>query len=473
MLSVCPYFHVHQPYRIKRYRVFDIGEDNEYFNDSTLQTLNNRQIIEEVAEHSYRPMTTVLQELLDTQPDFKFSLSFSGTVLDQFETYTPDVLEAFQALVASGRVELLADTSHHSLAFFFSPNEFARQVDKHERRLKSLFGVKPRVFRNTELAYRNDLAKWCEKRGYLGVITEGWEKYLGWRSPNYVYRPAGCQNIKVLLKNHKLTDDIALRFGNRGWEAWPLRAETYASWINAHHGDGQTINLFMDLESFGRRQWQDTGIFNFLSALPAVITTHPETSFKTVSETLEANEPAGEYDVPDILTWGEAERDLTAWIGSPIQRDAIHALYALEDDILYSGKRDLIEQWRKLQTSDHFYYMGTRQSDTDLRQLRPTPYQSPYEAYMAFMNALSDLQLRVTHAVEEKQKREAQKATRAEVQPEPPTDGADSGDTPDKTSEDVAEEKSYESIWSKLKRWFGNFIGGMGFRRPVTNNQSS
>jgi alpha-amylase len=397
MLTVCPYFHVHQPYRVKKYRVFDIGNDTEYFN-GTDGDLNNRFIIEKVANKSYRPTNKLLKELLDRHPEFRFALSFSGTALDQFEEFAPDVLESFQELVATGRVEILADTYHHSLAFFYSVPEFERQVKQHEKRIKQLFGVKPRVFRNTELSYRNDLAKWCEDNGYLGIMAEGWDKYLGWRSPNFVYQPPGCKKIKVLLKNYKLSDDIAFRFSNQAWESWPLQADTFASWIHAHHGDGQTVNLFMDYESFGEHQWEDTGIFDFLRALPEMVLRHPETSFKTPTETVESYNAIGEYDVPDVLTWADTDRDLTAWTGNDIQRDAIAATYRMESAVMSTKKKDLIEIWRKLQTSDHFYYMCTKWSNDGDVHAYFSPYQSPYDAYIAFMNALSDLQLRVSYA---------------------------------------------------------------------------
>jgi alpha-amylase len=402
MLSVCPYFHVHQPYRIKQYRVFDIGNDNEYFNDGSETDLNNRRIVEKVANKSYRPTNKILQELLDNHPDFKFALSFSGTALDQFEAYAPDVLQSFQKLVASGRVEILADTYHHSLAFFYSVPEFERQVKKHEKRIKELFGVQPRVFRNTELSYRNDLAKWCEDNGYLGIMAEGWDKYLGWRSPNFLYQPKGTSKIKVLLKNYKLSDDVAFRFGNKAWESWPLSAETYTDWIHSHHGNAETINLFMDYETFGEHQWEDTGIFDFLRTVPYLLTARDDTTFRTPSETVSSYDAVGELDVPDILTWADTDRDLTAWTGNDIQRDAIAAIYAMEGDVLATKKKDLIEKWRKLQTSDHFYYMCTKWSaDGDVHAYF-SPYQSPYDAYIAFMNALSDLQLRVNHVLKEK-----------------------------------------------------------------------
>ena len=408
MLTVCPYFHVHQPYRVKKYRVFDIGNDNEYFNDTSETDLNNRKIIEKVAEKSYRPMNTALKELLEKHPEFRFALSFSGTALDQFETFAPDVLESFQELVATGRVEILADTYHHSLAFFYSVPEFERQVAQHRKRIQTLFGQTPRVFRNTELSYRNDLAKWCEDNGYLGIMAEGWDPVLGWRSPNYVYQPKGCDRIKVLLKNYKLSDDVAFRFGNQDWESYPLNAETYASWIHSHHGDGQTINLFMDYETFGEHQWEDTGIFNFVRALPEMLMRQPETSFKTPSETIESYDSVGEIDVPDILTWADTDRDLTAWTGNDIQKDAISATYAMEKDVMDTEDSDLIETWRKLQTSDHFYYMCTKWfNDGDVHAYF-SPYESPYDAYVAFMNALSDLQLRVRHALSRKEEMQSE-----------------------------------------------------------------
>lgn len=414
MLTVCPYFHVHQPFRVKRYRVFDIGNDTEYFNDSSETDLNNRRIIEKVANKSYRPTNAILQELLDTHPDFRFALSFSGTVLDQFELYAPDVLESFQKLISTGRVEVLADTYHHSLAFFYSLPEFEKQVKQHEKRVKQLFGVKPRVFRNTELSYRNDLAAWCEDNGYLGIMAEGWDKYLGWRSPNFLYNPPGRNKIKVLLKNYKLSDDVAFRFSNQGWASWPLKAETYADWIHSHHGNGQTINLFMDYETFGEHQWEDTGIFNFLRALPNILTSRSDTSFKTPSETVMSYDAVGEFDVPDILTWADTDRDLTAWTGNDIQRDAIKAIYDLEEKVLETKNKNLIETWRKLQTSDHFYYMCTKWSNDGDVHAYFSPYQSPYDAYIAFMNALSDLQLRVNQSLQEKAERMKMKIRRDE-----------------------------------------------------------
>jgi len=434
MLTVCPYFHVHQPYRIKRYNVFDIGNDSQYFNAEGDTDLCNARILHKVAEKSYLPTTAVLAELLEKHPEFRFALSFSGTALDQFEEYAPHVLEAFQKLVRTGRVEILADTYYHSLAFFYSRPEFERQVAKHKEKIERLFGVTPKVFRNTELSYNNDLAKWCDENGYIGIMAEGWEPVLGWRSPNYLYKPVGCSNIKVLLKNYKLSDDVAFRFSNRGWESWPLDVSTYAKWIHAHHGDGNTINLFMDFETFGEHQWADTGIFDFLRALPTALLAHGDTNFKTPSETVFSYDAVGEIDVPHILTWADTERDLTAWTGNDIQRDAIRAIYGMENEVLRTHDEALIETWRKLQTSDHFYYMCTKWwSDGDVHAYF-SPYESPYDAYIAFMNALSDLQLRVTEKLR--------------VQTE--------------VVEEIAEVRK-DTFWTRLRSWFRNILRNIPF----------
>ena len=396
MMTICPYFHVHQPFRIKKYRIFNIGVDHDYFNDASGTDLDNKFIMEKVAEKSYLPTTSVLQELLDRHPEFRFALSFSGVVLEQMEEYAPNVLEAFQKLVASGRVELLADTYHHSLAFFYSEREFGRQVAQHRRMIKRLFNVEdPKVFRHTELCYNNDLANWAERAGYIGIMAEGWDPVLGWRSPNYLYHPTGHNKIKVLLKNYRLSDDIAFRFGQKGWAGWPLSAEKYAQWVFSHNGDGNTINLFMDFETFGEHQWSDTGIFDFLRELPNQLLQHPDVSFKTPTETVESYDAVGEIDVQGVLTWADTERDLTAWLGNNIQQTSIQALYDLEEEIMRTGDKDLINDWRKLQTSDHFYYMCTKWfNDGDVHAYF-SPYDSPYDAHIAFMNALNDLRFRL------------------------------------------------------------------------------
>jgi alpha-amylase len=396
MKSVCFYFQVHQPYRVKRYRVFDVGVDPEYFNDRGESDLNNRKIVEKVARKSYVPATALLLKLLKTHPQLRISFSFSGIALEQLERYAPEAIDLFKQVIETGQAEVLAETYYHSLAFFFSLPEFERQVTKHREIVRRLFGVRPRVFRNTELSYRNDLGQWAEGAGYDAILAEGWDPILGWRSPNYVYRPAQTKRIGLLLKNYRLSDDIAFRFSSREWGEWPLTTEKFGQWVAEAPGD--TVNLFMDYETFGEHQWEDTGIFAFLERLPQELLKNPGLDFKTPSEVVAHYEPKDEMDVPHTLTWADTDRDLTAWVGNPMQKAAIENLYALEDDVLMKNDARLLEDWRKLQTSDHFYYMCTKWfQDGDVHAYF-SPYESPYDAYIAYMNALSDLRLRVGKA---------------------------------------------------------------------------
>lgn len=395
MLSLCFYFQVHQPYRVKKYRVFNIGKDHSYFNDDTDSKLNNRKILEKVAYKSYLPATKLLLELLERHPRFKIAFSFSGVVLEQMQEYAPELIDLFRKIVATGRVELLAETYYHSLAFFYAPHEFEHQVQMHRATLKKLFNYEPKVFRNTELSYRDDLGAWAEKKGYKGILAEGWDPVLGWRSPNFVYRPKGASHTGLLLKNYKLSDDIAFRFSSRDWAEWPLTAPKFAQWVAAAHGNGETINLFMDYETFGEHQWEDTGIFEFLRALPEEILKHPHNDFKTPSETLDAYPARDEVQVPSILTWADTDRDLTAWAGNPMQEAALKAIYSLEKDVLRTRDMQIIDAWRKLQTSDHFYYMCTKwHNDGDVHAYF-SPYESPYDAFTSYMNVIHDLRMRV------------------------------------------------------------------------------
>ncbi|HUY62637.1 MAG TPA: glycoside hydrolase family 57 protein [Candidatus Paceibacterota bacterium] len=397
MTSVCIYLQVHQPYRVKRYRLFDIGNDHEYFNDASESNLNNRRIARKVAEKSYLPAARTLAGLLARHPEFKFALSLSGIVLEQLEHDAPETLALFQELVATGRVEILAETYYHSLAFFYSRPEFERQVAKHQGAVGRLFGVVPAVFRNTELSYRNDLGVWADEHGYRAVLTEGWDPILGWRSPNYVYRPKGATNARLLLKNYRLSDDVAFRFSSQSWAGWPLTAEKFGQWLSATPGD--TVNLFMDYETFGEHQWESTGIFAFLDRMPHELLKAPHIDFKTPSEVVAAYAPKDEIDIPNIVTWADTDRDLTAWVGNELQRSAIGTVYGLEEAVLATDDDALIEDWRRLQTSDHFYYMCTKWfNDGDVHAYF-SPYTSPYDAYTAYMNALKDMQVRLRTAV--------------------------------------------------------------------------
>lgn len=395
MSSICLYFHAHQPMRIKKYRVFDMGNDHEYFNDATDGNLNNKKILEKVANKSYLPANQLLLELLKQYPQFKISYSFSGVFLEQLENYFPKVLASFKKLVKTGRVEIMSETYYHSLAFFYSRDEFESQVELHKKKIKRIFNVTPKVFRNTELAYNNDIAKWADKKGYRAILAEGWDSFLGWRSPNYVYRPKDCKKIKLLLKNYKLSDDIAFRFSEKTWSQWPLTAEKFAHWVNAVNGNGEVVNLFMDYETFGEHQWKEHGIFEFLRSFPGEILKHPDNNFVTPSEAVKKYDAWDELDVPYIVTWADTERDLSAWTGNSIQSSAISFIYDLEKEVLNTHDEHLIEDWRRLQISDHYYYMCTKWfADGDVHKYF-NPYESPYDAYISYMNAASDLKLRI------------------------------------------------------------------------------
>ena len=303
-------------------------------------------------------------------------------------------MQSFVDLVETGKVEIVAETYHHSLAFFYSLQEFEIQVRMHREKIESVFGQTPKVFRNTELAYNNDLAMWADKSGYKGILAEGWDKVLGWRNSNHLYKPINTQNIKLLMKNYKLSDDIAFRFGNRNWSEWPLTADKYINWINDSQ-DSEIFNLFMDYETFGEHQWEDTGIFDFLENMVPIWLKDENNTFMTVSDAIDSYKVVDTIDVPETVTWADTERDLSAWLGNAMQQQAIKAIYSLSSKILGTDDWSLIEDWRRLQTSDHFYYMCTKYfNDGDIHAYF-SPYKTPYDATINFMNAWHDLRFRL------------------------------------------------------------------------------
>lgn len=394
MKSIVLYMHVHQPFRVRHYTVFDAGNDHNYFDAPEGSKENNRDVLLKVANKSYLPTNARLLQLLQRHPEFKLSLSITGTAIEQFEMWAPEVLASFQALTATGRVEIVAETYHHSLAFFYSMAEFEMQVEMHRTKVQELFGQTPTAFRNTELAYNNDLAYWADRAGYKTILAEGWDPVLDWRSPNFVYRPTYTDNIRLLMKNYKLSDDLAFRFGDSSWPEWPLTADKFTHWLNAS-GDATNFNLFMDYETFGEHQWEESGILDFLEHLPNEWLKNSNNTFMTVTEAAISYEPKGQIDMPNTVTWADTERDLSAWLGNPMQQQAAAALYSLQAKIIQSNDLALIEDWRKLQTSDHFYYMCTKWfNDGDIHAYF-SPYDTPYEAVMNFMNAWHDLCFRL------------------------------------------------------------------------------
>ncbi len=422
MASVVFYFQVHQPYRLRRYSVFDT--DPFYFDDSA-----NRAILEKVAEKCYAPATRMMLDLIKRHEGrFRIAFSMTGSVLDQIERWAPAVLDLFREAAETGCVEFLGETYHHSLAFLYSREEFVEQVALHTARVEELFGQTPRVFRNTEFTYNNDMAHFVSEMRdatggtrWKGMLAEGVDRVLAHRSPNYVYRPPSTgegatpgRAFALLLKNYRLSDDIAFRFSNRDWAEWPLTPEKFAKWVDHVNGDGSVCNLFMDYETLGEHQWADTGIFDFMDRLPAAILSAGKggNDFLTPGEALDRYAPVGEYDCPHMISWADTERDLSAWLGNAMQSNALTEVFKMERSVRESHREamrsggparvehdtQLLNDWRRLTTSDHFYYMCTKYfADGDVHRYF-NPYDSPYDSYINFMNVLDNLRTRLDQA---------------------------------------------------------------------------
>jgi len=381
MTSLCFYFQVHQPMRLNRFSVFT--KDAPYFDDE-----RNRTYFERVARKCYLPTNKLLLDLINNHDKkFKIAFSLTGVFIEQCKKFYPEVLETFKELAKTGNVEFLNETYYHSLAALFSVSEFKEQIKLHRKAMLELFNQKPKVFRNTEAMYSNNIAKIVESMGYKGIITEGHESILGWRSPNYLYNPHECNKISVLLRNYKLSDDIGFRFSAKWWEEYPLTADKYASWLS--RCEGQCVNLFIDYETFGEHQWEDTGIFNFLRYLPTEVLKYQNLDFKTPSEIIKSNKAVGIIDVPHVISWADIQRDTSAWLENDMQKLAFEEIAKLENDI--KKHPELLHVWRLLQTSDHFYYMCTKWfADGDVHKYF-NPYNSPYDAFINYMNILQDL----------------------------------------------------------------------------------
>jgi len=390
MRTICLYFQVHQPYRLRTYRFFDIGEKHDYFDD-----FNNRLIMQRVAVKSYLPMNNILLGLIkEFGAAFKVSFSISGSALEQFERYAPEVLESFKELAKTGNVEFLAETYNHSLSALNNKDEFIRQVKMHAEITEKLFGKKPVSFRNTELIYSDDIGKTVAEMGYKIMLTEGAKHILGWRSPNLLYTNAIDPNLKLLLRNFRLSDDIAFRFSLQSWSEWPLTTEKFVGWLNDLGEEEEVVNLFMDYETFGEHQWQETGIFDFMSALPGRILAGSDFTFATPSELATKLQPVSPIQVPYPISWADEERDITAWLGNDMQHEAFDKLNALFGRLKNCEDEQIKRDWLFLQTSDHFYYMATKWfSDGDVHKYF-NPYSSPYDAFLNYMNVLSDFIIR-------------------------------------------------------------------------------
>ena len=387
MKTVCFYFQVHQPWRLKTYRFFQMGNDHNYLDDFT-----NRSIMQKVARECYLPMNALLLSLIEQNKGaFKCTFSITGSAVEQFKAYAPEVLESFKKLAATGCVEFLAETYSHSLASLYSVDEFKNEVKLHSQMLKEEFGVKPTAFRNTELIYSDEIAKAVEGMGFKTMLAEGAKHILGWKSPNFVYTDANDNKLRLLLRNYKLSDDIAFRFSNEGWSEWPLTADKFAQWVAGDTGD--VVNLFMDYETFGEHQKAATGIFDFMKALPEALLKTGELEFATVSEASKKLQPVAVLHSPYAMSWADEERDVTAWLGNDLQNEAFQKLYALAPKVKKAKSKDMEFVWHFMQNSDHFYYMATKWfSDGDVHSYF-NPYDSAYEAFINYMNVLADFEI--------------------------------------------------------------------------------
>lgn len=397
MKTICLYFQVHQPMRFRRYRFFDIGKDSYYYDDYL-----NETIMRKVADQCYLPANKLLLSLIkEYGVRFKVTFSITGIALDQFKLYAPEVLDSFRELAQTGSVDFLAETYSHSLVSLKDSEEFRMQVDLHREKIEELFGITPRIFRNTELIYSNDIGAMVAEMGFSGMVTEGAKHVLGWKSPNYLYYNANNPKLKVLLKNFKLSDDIAFRFSNSSWDEYPLTASKYVNWLKALDSKEEAINLFMDYETFGEHQHADTGIFSFLKEFPKQVFKNSKMQFSTPLELVENLQPIAAVHVPYPISWADEERDLTAWLGNEMQEDAFNTLYSLIGKINKCTDKKLLTDWKYLQASDHFYYMSTKMlSDGEVHSYF-NPYDSPYDAYINYMNILSDFIIRLNAAVPE------------------------------------------------------------------------
>jgi len=392
LVSVCLYFQLHQPKRLGQYHVFDINTNHNYFDAE-----RNEEICTDVVNKCYLPANRRLLKLIgETGKKFKVAFSVSGVLLEQLESYAPEVIESFQELAKTGCVEFLAETYYHSLSYIYSREEFMEQLKLHEKKIEELFGQKPTVFRNTELIMNNEMAAFIENKGYKGVLAEGADHLLGWRSPNFIYKTVCNQNMGVLLRNYKLSDDVAFRFSNKEWKEYPLTAEKYAKWIDNINSNGEIVNIFMDYETFGEHHSERSGILDFLTSFPKYVIEEGN-QFMTPSEMFENLSPRGEVDMHEFVSWADAERDLSAWMSNPMQNNSLQELYGMEEAIKESKDEKILQDWRYLTTSDHFYYMSTKWFSDGVIHSHFNPHGSPYEAFVVYMNVLNDLILRLGH----------------------------------------------------------------------------
>ncbi len=419
MKSICFYFQVHQPFRLKTYRFFEIGNDHDYFDEYA-----NRYMIRQLAEKCYLPANKLLLGLMKKHGnDFRVAFSISGMAIEQFELYAPEVLDSFRKLAQTGQVEFLAETYTHGLSSLKSKKEFARQVKMHDKKMQQLFGVKPTAFRNTELIYNDDIGNQVFNLGYNTILTEGPKHILGWKSPNLLYCSAANPKVKLLMKNFQMSDDIAFRFSVKEWIEWPLTAEKYARWLKDSDPKTEVVNLFLDYETFGQNQSSTSGIFEFMKSLPGEVLKKTGYTFQTPSQLSKSLQPASPLHIPYPISWADEERDITAWLGNEMQNEAFNKLYDLEPLIAKCHDDKIITDWNRLQTSDHFYYMSTKWFSEGVVKTRISPYNSPYDAFINYMNVLVDFEIRVKKICGNKGKKAASRTKNDQTAADAVSDG--------------------------------------------------
>ena len=390
MKSVCFYFTIHQPYRLKRYRFFDIGNDHYYYDDFA-----DDDIITRLANTSYIPMAdTLLDMIKKTNGGFKCSICISGTAIEQLQMYVPEFIDKLRQLADTGCVEFLSGTYAHSLASLEDPEEFLREVKMHDDLIQSLFGKRPTVFANTELIYDDDIALLIKSMGFNTAVTDGAKHILGWKSPNYVYSAATAPDLKLLLTNDKLAEDISRNFNNPEWDEYPLTADKYIRWIASLPEEEQVINLYLSMDTFGSFLPGYTGIFDFMKALPA-FGKESGVEFTTPSDVVAKLKPVGELSIPYPISDIDEARDVSAWKGNELQREALNKLYGVAERVNMCSDRRLKQDWEYLQSSDHFYYMSTKNMADGADHAAFSPYDSPFAAFTKYMNVLADFLVRV------------------------------------------------------------------------------
>ncbi len=395
MKSICLLFQVHQPLRHRRYRFFDIGNDHYYYDDYT-----NETVIKNLSQKCYLPANSLLTELAKKlKSKLKVAFSVSGVALEQFEIYAPEVIRSFKKLNSTGCVEFLSETWSHSLSSLSDKNAFENQVKMHERRISELFGSKPSVFSNTEMIYSDQIGSQIFKMGYKGIITEGPRHVLGWKSPNFVYVNALNPRLKVLMRNFKLSDDISFRFSNKDWSEYPLTAGKYIGWIKNLNPREEVVNLFLNYETLGGIQPAESGIFDFLEYFISGVASDDELKFAFPAEIIKDTQPVSAVNVPYPISWADEERDLTAWLGNDMQKEAFRKLYSICERMKECRNEKLLKDWNYLQVSDHFYYMSTKLFSNGEVHSYFNPFDSPYEAFINYMNILSDFKIRLNSVV--------------------------------------------------------------------------